>query len=120
MTFHPDVCCCVASCCLEDDGRRVFESRWVVSRLERTVGHVEPEDVTGGPSPTGLQSHSYIRSITGAIAKTKTVITDQCRYTSELKPFLSGVGVLYGGRQVQTRCKALNALHNRCAGSLGR
>lgn len=55
----------------------------------------------GGPSQTGLQSHSYIRSMTGAIAETKTVITDQCRYTSELKPFLSVVGVLYGGRQVQ-------------------
>lgn len=101
-------------------------SRWVGSRLERTVGHVEPEDVTGGLSQAGLRSHGSIRSIPGTIAKTKAVITDQCRYTSELKPFLSVVGVLYGGRQVQTRCKTLNAIsvfaisfHDRCAGSLG-
>lgn len=33
----------------------------VVGRLERTAGHVEPEDVTGGP----VQSHSHLRPITG-------------------------------------------------------
>lgn len=82
------------------------------------MGHVEPEDVTGGLSQTGLQSDSYIRSITGAIAKTKTVITDQCRYTSELKPFLSIVGVLYGGRQVQTRCNFAPRSVRRVSGTL--
>lgn len=107
MTFRAEVCRVVASCCLEDDGRRVFVSRRVVSR---TVGHVDPEDVTGGPSRAGLRPRGCTRSITGAVAQTEAVITDQCRYTSELKPFSSVVGVLYGGRQVHTRCQTVNAI----------
>lgn len=78
--------------------------------VSRTVGHVDPEDVTGGPSRAGLRPRGCTRSITGAVAQTEAVITDQCRYTSELKPFSSVVGVLYGGRQVQTRCQTVNAI----------